>query len=482
MKVLLINTNREKSPQTVIPLGVCCVASAVEAAGHEVEVLDLCFERKPVTAVENRGRTMQPDVIGLSIRNLDNCNYMAPHGYLPEVASIVEACRKASNAKIVLGGSAVSQAPDAVLAMVGGDFAVVGEGEGAFVELLSSITLRPHPNPLPQERGLGDVPSLQERKICNGSSHILESILQQLPDPSPSRWLDLRKYRAYDAAMPVQSKRGCAMKCSYCAYPALEGSEWRLREPEWVAGQVVEAKKVGMRMVDFVDSVFGLPQHHAIACCKAIARETNGQMPLSTMDLNPLACTPELIDAMNTAGFTAVGVTADSGSGVMLETLQKGFDLSHLKRAADNLRKLDAQKIWIFLLGAPGENEQTVQDTVRFIEELPENNLVMITHGIRVLPRTAIQQSLIESGYIRPDDDLIQPTFYYSPDITPQQAQDILASCSFPSANIVTLTDGGHKLAPIAQRVATMLGMKPPYWRHIPIINRVRKMLERWKV
>ena len=38
MKVLLVATNRERSPYPVAPLGALCVAAAARAAGHEVNV------------------------------------------------------------------------------------------------------------------------------------------------------------------------------------------------------------------------------------------------------------------------------------------------------------------------------------------------------------------------------------------------------------------------------------------------------------
>ena len=46
MRVLLINSNRKGDMLAAAPIGLCYVASAVEAAGHSVNVLDLCFSRK----------------------------------------------------------------------------------------------------------------------------------------------------------------------------------------------------------------------------------------------------------------------------------------------------------------------------------------------------------------------------------------------------------------------------------------------------
>jgi len=89
---------------------------------------------------------------------------------------------------------------------------------------------------------------------------------------------------------------------------------------------------------------------------------------------------------MNAAGFTAVGITVESGSDTMLDSLNKGFMTEDIWRARGNLSRLNARKMWIFMLGGPGETEKTVRETAAFIESLPHSDLVMVTHGIRVLP------------------------------------------------------------------------------------------------
>ena len=44
MRVLLINSNLKDDILAAPPIGLCYVASAAEAAGHQVQVLDLCFQ------------------------------------------------------------------------------------------------------------------------------------------------------------------------------------------------------------------------------------------------------------------------------------------------------------------------------------------------------------------------------------------------------------------------------------------------------
>src|SRR5690242_6880008 len=113
MKVLLINPNREQVPWPALPVGLCTVASATARAGHDVSVLDLAFSKQPRRDTLQRVRREEPDVIGITVRNIDNCNFERPHFYLPEIRDeVVRSVREAApNAKVVLGGAAVNVSP-----------------------------------------------------------------------------------------------------------------------------------------------------------------------------------------------------------------------------------------------------------------------------------------------------------------------------------------------------------------------------------
>ena len=65
MNILLISQNQEKVPYPVLPVGLCYVAEALEAAGHRVSVVDLCFARDVRRAV-----AAEPDVVAGRLRTL----------------------------------------------------------------------------------------------------------------------------------------------------------------------------------------------------------------------------------------------------------------------------------------------------------------------------------------------------------------------------------------------------------------------------
>jgi len=470
MKVLIINGNREQTPQTLIPVGACGIGSAAHAAGYETHFLDLTFSHRPVSAVRATIQRLQPDIIGLSIRNLDNCDAVTPHSYLPEMRALADTCRRFSPALLVLGGAAVSLAPAPILRYLGGDYAVIGEGERAFIALLHAIERRDDPARLP------GILANRDAESADLTGAPLENALCSLPDVDFTQWLSLRRYRTADAAYPIQTKRGCRFQCGYCRYPYLEGHQWRLRDPAWVAEEAARATASGLRVIEFIDSVFGLPTAHAIACCEAIQR-LPGANALSAMELNPCACVPELMHAMNAAGFSSIAVTAESGSDAMLAQMEKGFNRLDLERAARVLQALQAQKLWIFLIGAPGECEVTVRETAQFIAALPHTDLVYVAFGVRILPGTALRQTLVARGELDADNELLWPAFYHSPDIDPLRARNILLDSGFPAVRFVSLHDSVHRLLPVVQRVMARLGISPPYWRHLPWLNRARRLL-----
>jgi hypothetical protein len=127
MRVLVVSANQERSPDPVAPLGACYVATAAAEAGHDVRLVDLCFStdvERDVTAAVGEHR---PEVIGVSLRNVDNCAWPDTVSYLPHYQRVVAACRAASEAPVVLGGSAFTTMPAFYLPALGAPYGVVGE-------------------------------------------------------------------------------------------------------------------------------------------------------------------------------------------------------------------------------------------------------------------------------------------------------------------------------------------------------------------
>ncbi len=401
------------------------------------------------------------------MRNLDNGDYLQTREYLPDAAALVRLCRAVSRAPIVIGGPAVNVAPGRAREIIGADYALAGEGEEAMPELLDRLSAGADVSDLPYVCSQGG----------NAASLARVGDVNAIPFSQAGRWLDLRRYLRWGAAYPIQTKRGCPFECIYCTYRFIEGGAHRLRSPESVADEIVEARdKWGVRSFEFVDSVFDCPTDHALAVCEAIARRDLGAR-LTTSNLNPAGATPELLKLMWRAGFRAVVCTPDSGSDEMLLRLRKGFTVSQAASVAASAREAGISVLWTFLLGGPGETEKTVGETISFMETaLDSRDRILCTVGLRVYPDTELARIAGAEGAIAADADLVRPTFYLSPHISAERVQQLLdASSRWPQ--MVPLNALQQPLVTCALRLHGALGLRGAPWLAVPIYNRLRRAL-----
>ena len=176
MRVLLINSNRFKQPWPVMPFGLCCVASAAEAAGHEVRVLDLCFSSRPERDIRKAVAEFRPGAAGVSIRNLDNSAGYNTLFLLDEVRdAVIAPIKRAFSGSIVIGGPAVGLNGAEMLEYFGLEYALRGDGEAAFVEFLRRLEAGESP------AGLGSLVWRLGGRIVEDNPPLVVADLDSLP-------------------------------------------------------------------------------------------------------------------------------------------------------------------------------------------------------------------------------------------------------------------------------------------------------------
>ena len=142
MKILLISSNIANTPYSVYPLGLSMVATSLHQAGHQVRQFDFLASGRSMATLLSQVKEFAPQVIGISIRNIDNVNLLNEQRYIDAVSDIVKEIKFISPAKIILGGSGFSILPEAILRKTGADFGIVGEGEKLLVDFLDNYLIR----------------------------------------------------------------------------------------------------------------------------------------------------------------------------------------------------------------------------------------------------------------------------------------------------------------------------------------------------
>jgi anaerobic magnesium-protoporphyrin IX monomethyl ester cyclase len=474
--VLLVSTNRERQPMPVVPNGVACVAAALAAAGHDVRVADLCFARDPHAAARRAARTFRPDVIGISVRNIDNSDLVALQHYTPEAASVLHTLRDAApEATVIAGGAAFGVAPDSLFRELGVDYAIAGDGERATTAVVDALAAG---------RAPGDVPGMVRR---DGERIVMtppgsDAGLDALPPVHMHRWLDLRAYERHGGTVPVQTKRGCVFKCIYCTYLNVEGWGYRLREPERVVDEMAElAHDAGVRHFEFVDSTFNAPPRHAAAVCEAIVRR-GLRVHLDTTNFTPASVPPYLLDAMRHAGFRWLGITAESASDPVLERLEKGFDLAQVRTVAESVERAGIGVLWIFLVGGPGETRETLEETLRFAAwRLGRGDAVYLTVGLRIYPGTTLHRIALAEGVVEGGDPLLAPRFYFSDALQLEDAIQRLRRFAADHPRFMFSADSRSPFLPYLTRLAGLLHLPRPHWRYMGLFQRVARLGDRMR-
>lgn len=446
MKVLLISPNTLTVPYPVYPLGLDYVAGAIPPV-HEVRLADL-----NVTSLDDLARILlhyQPDIIGLACRNIDNTDAGEPLFLLESYRRIVQWLRQRSQALLVCGGSGFTIMPERVLAMLGADYGIVGEGErfGLLVETLAR----------------GGNPSTIPGVLRNGESASTPQpweapLMRKIPADSDH----LRYYLENGGMLNLQSKRGCSFRCLYCPYPRIEGSKHRLIAPDEVAATALHLKEAGAKYLFLTDSAFNSDIEHSLAVARAF-KAARLDLPWGAF-FAPLRLPLDYFTIMAEAGLRHVEFGTESLSASMLKTYRKPFLVEDVLQAHESARQARLHVAHYFLFGGPGESEATVRESLEAIEGLGRSVFFFFT-GIRVYPGTPLFETAVTEGQITRAHDLLEPFFYAPAAIDCAAIKSMIENKAAGRKNWITGSGGNT----IAGTVSTLhrRGFVGPLWEYL---------------
>ena len=465
MNILIISTNQSKQPFPVMPVGACIIAEAAEKSGHKVRLLDLMFCEDPLRAIASELQRSEYDLIGLSVRNIDNNDMKSPVEFFSDLPLLMKVIRQNSAASVVLGGPAISVMPEELLRYSEAPLAVLGDGEMVFPELLRALSNGKNPDHIP------GVATYEDNVFRKTDS--LPPLLRSCFVPDFHRWVNVNAYLSNLSTVPVQSKRGCPYRCVYCTYPMGEGRDYRLCEPESVVDAIKRSASSGLRDFEFVDNVFNSPYEHAMAICEALCR-VDLNVCLQSLELNPLFIDDDLLSAMEHAGFVGIGITAESASAAVLSGLKKGFTTEHVYRAAEVVRRHKVPCVWIFMLGGPGETEETVRETLNFAEKhIRRQDVAFFNIGIRIYPGTELEHLAREQGTLTlPREEMLNPVFYVSTQLDLKWLTTELQAAMDTHMNYISADSLSFPYLSSIHRFGYRLGIKPPLWKYTRSIRR----------
>jgi lipid biosynthesis B12-binding/radical SAM protein len=405
MRILLVSSNVTREPYPVYPLGMAVVASALAEDGHRVEQFDFLASGEDEARLREAIAAFAPDVVGLSIRNLDNCDSLTAVSYPAIAGRLAGIVRECTAAPLVVGGPAFSIMPGLLLELTGADHGVVGEGERVFRALVRDLA---EGKPAPR--------LLRDDRLLDGDAMASPDFSKPLVD----------FYVGASGMVNLQTKRGCPHGCVYCSYPALEGSRWRCRDPRSVVDDIDRARADhGIDHFFFTDSVFNDEGGHFLLVAEEILRRA---LPVRwSCYMRPQGIRRADLALLKRAGLYAAELGTDAASDAALRGLGKGFAFAEALEA--NRAFVDARIpcAHFVMFGGPGETPDTVAEGLANLELL-EHTVVFAYAGISILPGTALFERAVREGVIAGEASLARPVYYIAPGLDPDLLNETIAA------------------------------------------------------
>ncbi len=355
--------------------GLGYLAGALRHAGYDVAMYDASVETEPLKDVLARERY---DVVGVS----------SPTPLIHEAWQAAGAA-KALGAITILGGPHLTLEPDESMQRDEVDLVLRGEGEDAMIEIMQMLDVDAgvQTNPTAPRRfshnGWSEILGLSYRtdKVRHNPPRPLRPDLDNIPYPAH----DLFKIDKYtnlnpltDGLIPnsrsytIVTSRGCPFKCTFCSKP-ITGDTWRNRSVDNVLGEWRWlVKDLHATEIGITDDIWNRDLKRAKELCRRLIAEGLNTTPWVTVHgMKVNYGDAELYQLMKAAGAKRVGFGVESGNQHVLNNIiKKGQTLDMVRDAFRHAKAAGLQTMGFFVLGMPGETEETMEDTIKFAMEL----------------------------------------------------------------------------------------------------------------
>jgi len=414
MKVLLVNPatgffTRDPSD----PLGLLSIATYLKENGHTVLLNDRAVKRDNI---EKYIKSFKPDAVGISVIS----------GRATKDAVEISRIIKSHNIPLIWGGHMASEVPEQVLDTKLVDFAVIGEGEITFLELLDAIqNNKPHNN-------IDGIAYLENGKMvvtkCREFVDLSTLPIIDWTFVDPNKYF--QPFPHCKKMLYLYAAKGCPFSCTFCFNKLYNRCTYRCRPPEHYLDEIKYlTKNFGMDGVYFADELFCKTSSQMREICGMI-NERNLKFAWGCQTRVGIF-NKEDLQVMYDAGCRWILFGIESGSKEVLKRVNKKLAYDKVAETFTNCKEIGITTLGTFLINLPGETEEEIRQTVQFALSLDIN-----IHRFNIfvpLPGSELYASLTESGLYSPPKTLMDSAKIQIGEIVNQNL------CEVPSRDLLVI-------------------------------------------
>ena len=388
-KVLLVSPPLQVNTQAHLKdnsygLGLCYLHAVIEKEGYQIRTFsynnsDPLEAEKAVTAELMESK---PDFFLVQIFTM---NRVESYRILKKAKEL------RPEMKIIVGGVHASIYPGQMLENFPVDCVVIGEGEVTIVELLETLSAG---------RDLSGVKGIVYKK--NGRVVITEERpliedLDSLPFPKHELFITPEREMAC-----ILTSRGCPFKCSFCCLHTISRRKFRVRSAKNAVDEVEHIVNTfkNIKIIQLADDTFTLNSQRAMDFCREIVRRKIKIQFWCSARIKPASV--ELFKLMEEAGFKAIGFGLETGSAKLLNSIHKSITREDVIETFEMLKDININIFTYLMVGFPGENKETMAETIDLIKKLQKIKYFEFAGVARlwVYPNTEVYEYLCEAGQI----------------------------------------------------------------------------------
>ncbi len=340
------------------PLNLAYLAAIAEKNGHEVNIIDGEAEGLSIEQIVNQTKEFSPDLIGIT--------GTTPFYHI-SVNLAKELKKQIHEVPIAIGGPHVTVLKEEVFENCF-DYAFIGEAEKSWKNFLDIY-----------EKGqnisqVGGILYRDKKEVkFTGPAEPIGDI-DDIPIPSrhllkPENY-NLGTLQGTKRFTSIMTMRGCPFKCIFCSTKVF-GKDTRRRSPEKVIQEIKECKeKYEIEHFMFLDDTLTLNRQHTLDICDLLIKENLGITWEGSTRANLVD--EELIKKMAKSGLIRLSFGLESVDENIRRIMKKNVSLESYIEANRLTNKYGIETLNSCMIGLPGETEETIRKTLRFLRETKE--------------------------------------------------------------------------------------------------------------